>query len=77
MIDLQTVGRWLAIAGLALLIVGGLVWLLGRFGGLQNLPGTIKIQTSSLTCVIPLLGSVILSVVLTIVLNLLLRGSNR
>lgn len=75
--DLQTIGRWLVIAGVALAVVGALVWLLGRFTNLQELPGTIKIEIPGLTCIIPLLGSIVLSILLTIVINLILRGSNR
>jgi len=75
--DLQTIGRWLIIAGVAVVIVGVTVWLVGRFTNLQNLPGTVKVEIPGLTCVIPLLGSIILSILLTIVINLLLRGTNR
>jgi len=75
--DLQTVGRWLVIGGVALTVVGGLVWLLGRFTKLQDLPGTVKVEVPGLTCVIPLLGSIVLSILLTVILNLLLRGINR
>ncbi|HEY4692768.1 MAG TPA: DUF2905 domain-containing protein [Bellilinea sp.] len=75
--DLQTIGRWLIIAGVAVAVVGVAVWLVGRFTNLQNLPGTVKVEIPGLTCVIPLLGSIILSILLTIVINLLLRGTNR
>ncbi len=75
--DLQTIGRWLVIAGVAIAVVGALVWLLGRFTNLQGLPGTIKVEIPGLTCIIPLLGSIVLSILLTIVINLILRGSNR
>ena len=75
--DLQTIGRWLVIAGVALTVVGATIWLLGRFTNLQGLPGTVKIEIPGLTCVIPLLGSIVLSILLTIVINLILRGSNR
>ena len=75
--DLQTIGRWLIIAGVAVVIVGVTVWLVGRFTHLQNLPGTVKVEIPGLTCVIPLLGSIILSILLTIVINLILRSTNR
>lgn len=74
---MQDIGRWLVIGGISLAVVGGLIWLLGRFFNLQNLPGTIKIETSGLTCVIPLLASIVLSVLLTILVNGVLRGLNR
>jgi hypothetical protein len=73
-LSLETTGRWLVMLGLSLAMVGGLVWLVGRFWpGLADLPGTIRIQTGGFTCLIPLLGSIVLSVVLTVVLNLILR----
>lgn len=75
--DFQTIGRWLVIGGLSLAVIGGLIWLLGKYVNLQNIPGTIKIQTSGLTCVFPLLASIVLSVLLTIILNLIFRGLNR
>ena len=75
--DLQTIGRWLIIAGVAVAVVGVAVWLVGRFTHLQNLPGTVKVEIPGLTCVIPLLGSIILSILLTIVINLILRSTNR
>ncbi len=74
--NLELIGRWLIIFGVALAVVGGLIWTLSRlFGG--SLPGTIKIETSGLTCVFPLLASIVISVVLTVVLNLLLRLLNK
>jgi hypothetical protein len=75
--DLQTIGRWLLIAGMAITIIGGILWLLGRFSGLQNLPGTLKFEVSGLTCIVPLLGSIVISILLTILLNVLFRGGNR
>jgi len=73
-VNLETVGRWLLIAGLAIVLVGGAIWLLGRFfPNLGDLPGTLRIQGSGFTCIIPILGSIILSVVLTILLNLLAK----
>lgn len=75
--DLQTIGRWLVIGGISLAVVGGLIWLLGKYFDLQNIPGTIKIQASGLTCVFPVLASIVLSVILTILINVIIRGLNR
>ncbi len=69
--NLEIAGRWLLIVGLGLALLGGLVWLLGRvWPGLANLPGTIRFQAAGITCIIPLLASIVLSVVLTVLLNL-------
>ena len=70
-------GRWLVILGVVLAVVGGILWLVGRIPGIQNLPGTIKIQGSGFTCIFPLLGSILLSILLTIVLNLIARFLNK
>jgi hypothetical protein len=69
--NLEIAGKWLLIAGLVLAILGGLVWLVGRlWPGLANFPGTIRLQAGGMTCVIPLLASIVLSVLLTVLLNL-------
>jgi hypothetical protein len=60
-----------------LAVAGGIVWALGRFTGLNHLPGTIKIEGAGFTCFIPILGSILLSLVLTIGLSLLARFLNR
>ncbi len=72
--NLEHAGKWLVLVGLALVLVGGLIWLLGRYvPGLSQLPGTIRVQSGGLTCVFPLLASIVISVLLTIVLNVVLR----
>lgn len=68
--DFVILGKWLAIAGICLLIVGGLVYLIGRIGGIQQLPGTLHWEGQGITCIFPILGSIILSILLTILLNL-------
>jgi hypothetical protein len=72
--NLESVGRWLLIVGIGIALVGAVLWAAGRFfPNLGQLPGTIRIQGSGFTCLIPLLGSILLSVLLTIVLNLLAK----
>lgn len=69
--NLEALGKWLLVAGLVVALLGGLVWLLGRvWPGLANFPGTLRFQLGGATCVIPLLASILLSVVLTVLLNL-------
>lgn len=70
---LDSLGRWLVIIGLVIAIVGGLVWLASRIPGLKQIPGTIQIDLGGVTLVIPLLASIVISVVLTILLNLAAR----
>jgi phosphotransferase system glucose/maltose/N-acetylglucosamine-specific IIC component len=72
--NLDLIGRWIVIAGIALVVVGGLVWLLSKIPGINQLPGTLKIQLGdSFTCVFPILASIVLSILLTIVLNVIAR----
>ena len=78
MVGLETVGRWLFIVGTVLVVMGGLIWLLARiFPGINQFPGTIRVQAGGITCLFPVLASIILSIVLTVVLNLILRAFNR
>lgn len=70
--------RFLVIAGILLIVLGGLVYLVARSGfPLGRLPGDIRIERENLTCVIPLATSLLLSLLLTVVLNLIARLLNR
>ena len=74
----MAIARLLIILGLVLLLAGGALYLLARFGvQLGRLPGDIRIQTGNATCVFPLVTSILLSIVLTVVLNLIIRFLNR
>ncbi|WP_299024483.1 DUF2905 domain-containing protein [uncultured Thermanaerothrix sp.] len=74
---LEFLGRFLVLAGVMLIVIGGIVWGLAKVPSLSNLPGTIKIETSGFTCIFPLLASVVLSLVLTVALNIIVRLLNR
>jgi hypothetical protein len=75
---LESLGRWLVVGGLAIVLLGGLIWLVARlFPGLSQFPGTIRIQSGGLTCVFPILASIIFSIILTILLNLIARFLNK
>jgi len=72
--NFDVLGKGLLVLGLCLAAVGGLIWLAGRFlPGLARFPGTLKFELGGLTCVVPLLASIVLSVALTILLNLAAR----
>lgn len=74
---LEAIGRLLVLMGVMITLIGALLWLGGRFFGSTELPGTIRIETQGLTCVFPLLASIVISIVLTVVLNILVRLFNR
>lgn len=74
MLDLSQLGRWLLLFGLGLVIVGGVVWILGRTGiPLGRLPGDLHFETSGVSCFVPLATSLLLSLLLTLALNLIAR----
>lgn len=66
--------RILVVMGLVLLVAGGIVYIAGRMGiTFGRLPGDIRIEGSSMTCVIALGTSILLSILLTIALNIFVR----
>jgi len=74
---METIGKFLVIAGGGLLLLGGLLWLLSKVPFLGRLPGDIRIERPGFTCLIPVVSSIIISVLLTILLNLAARIINR
>ncbi len=75
--NFDDLGKWVMLAGLALVLLGGLMWLLGRIPFFGNLPGDIRIQTQNVSCFIPIVSMIILSVVATIILNIIIRIVNK
>ncbi len=71
--NLDLIGRWIVIAGITLVVLGGLVWLVSKIPGVSQLPGTLRINLGSFTCVFPILASIVLSILLTVVLNVIAR----
>ena len=71
--DIGTLGKLLVAAGAALVVLGGLVWLLSGTGLIGRLPGDIRIERPGITCIFPLASMILLSLFLTIVLNVILR----
>ena len=63
-------GRLIALLGIVLLVVGGMMMLFGRL----NLPGDFVWRRGNVTVVFPLATSILASIVLTVLLNLLLRA---
>ncbi|HYM71107.1 MAG TPA: DUF2905 domain-containing protein [bacterium] len=61
------IGRFLITMGVLLIVLGGLVLVLG---GLPRLPGDIYVQRKGFSLYVPVVGSLLLSIVLTILLNL-------
>jgi hypothetical protein len=73
MSGLEVIGKWLVIIGTAILLLGGLLWLLSKIPFLGHLPGDIRIERPGLTCLIPLASSILLSLALTVLLNVVIQ----
>ena len=73
MSDFSNLGKFIALAGAALLILGGLLWLMGKAPFLGNLPGDIRVQRGNVSCFFPLTTMLIVSVLLSLVLNIVIR----
>lgn len=72
--ELSSLGKMIVLVGISLVIVGGLLWLLGRTGfPLGRLPGDIHIERDGFSCYVPLVTMLVLSIVLTILLNVIIR----
>ena len=78
--DLESIGRLLLLAGVGVAILGGLLMLVSRlpfFNQLGNLPGDLQFSSGNLSCFVPILSMVVISIILTIVANVVIRLINR
>ncbi len=75
--NFDELGKWLIIGGLVMAVTGVTIWLLGRLPFFGNLPGDIRIQQGNVSCFVPIVSMVILSIIATIVLNIILRIINK
>jgi hypothetical protein len=67
-------GRLLLMLGMALVVIGGIVMLLGRTGlPLGRLPGDFLYRGKNTTFYFPLASSILISIVLSIILFLIGR----
>ena len=69
---LEALGKLLIGGAVVLLVLGGLLFLLGRFG-LDRLPGDLVFKRGDFTLYIPIGLMILLSVVGTVVLNIIIR----
>jgi hypothetical protein len=71
-VGLEGVGKLLIGGATVLLVLGGLLFLLGRFG-VDRLPGDLVFRRGDFTLYFPIGLMILLSVVGTIVLNIVFR----
>jgi len=71
-------GRILIFLGLALVVIGGIVYLAARTNlPLGRLPGDFRIERENFSCTFPLATSILLSIILTVALNIIARFLNK
>jgi hypothetical protein len=71
---MENIARYLVIAGIILILVGGGFYLASRLGlPLGRLPGDIRIEGKNGSFYFPIVTSIVLSLILTIVLNIIAR----
>jgi hypothetical protein len=71
--DLMPLARIVAVFALILLIIAGLLFLAAKSNiSLGRLPGDIVFKLGNITCVVPLVSSLLISIVITVILNILL-----
>ena len=63
----EQLGKHIAVIGVALIVLGGLVWLLGK-GGFKGLPGDIRYESDGVRVYFPIVTSIVVSVVLSALL---------
>jgi len=70
---MNPIGKMLIMAGLALIVIGGLFALAGKIPWFGRLPGDICIQKRGFTFYFPIATSILISAVLTLALLVLRR----
>ena len=71
---MSDVGKILMLVGLALVVLGGLIWFGGRLNlPLGRLPGDIRIERENFKFYFPLVTCLLISTVLTLIFWLLRR----
>ncbi len=71
---METIGRYLILGGIILLILGGLAILAGKFGlPLGRLPGDFRIMGKNGAFYFPITTCILLSIILSVILTLISR----
>jgi hypothetical protein len=75
---METLARYLMLAGIALFLIGGGVYLAVKFGiPLGRLPGDIRIEGENGSFYFPVTSSILISVILSILFNLISKFWNK
>ena len=71
--SLDAIGKMLIFFGLFMVVVGTVLIVMGKVGGLGRLPGDIYFQRGNFTFYFPVVTMIIISVVLSLVLNIFFK----
>ena len=76
--SMETIARYMMIAGIFLFLIGGGVYLAAKFSiPLGRLPGDIRIEGENGSFYFPITSSILVSILLTIIFNLISRFLNK
>jgi hypothetical protein len=76
--EMETIARYLMLAGIALFLIGGGIYLAAKFGiPLGRLPGDIRIEGENGSFYFPVTSSILVSVILSILFNLISKFWNK
>ena len=67
---METMGKMLLVFGGVLVGLGLVFMVLARIPFIGRLPGDIRLESGNMSCYLPLMSGILLSVLATIVLNL-------
>lgn len=71
---MESLARYLMLAGIILFLIGGGTCLAAKFGlPLGRLPGDIRIEGENGSFYFPITSSILISIILTIIVNLIAR----
>jgi len=66
---MTSIGKFIVVAGILLVVIGAAIWGLGKLG-YRGLPGDMTWQTNGMRVYVPIATMIVLSIVLTVLLNL-------
>ena len=71
--DLMPLARMVAIFALVLLVIAGLLFLAAKLNiSLGKLPGDFVFKRGNFTCAVPIVSTLLISIVITILFNIIL-----
>jgi hypothetical protein len=70
----QSIGKYLIVFGIALVVIGGIFILSGKVSWLGRLPGDILIKRENFTFYFPITTCILASIILSLIFYFVFRG---